>query len=352
MKQAKLPNVKISGIICAVPKNTIENKEFEKVFSLEDIEKSASITGVKTRRIVESNTCTSDLCTAAACRLMEDLNWAPETIDGIIFVSQTPDYRLPATSCIIQERLGLSNECAALDINLGCSGYVYGLWVASNLISTGALKRVLLLVGDTISKIVSPDDRSTAMLFGDAGSATSLEFDVTAKEMNFVLGTDGKGKDNLIVSAGAFRTPVTKDNLIKKPLAEGGSRSENDLFMEGGEIFNFTIKRVPALVKDLLGVSNLEVKDVDYFVFHQANEFILKHLTKKIKLNEEQTPINIGKYGNTSSSSIPLVMVSELAGPLSEGQRKLALVGFGVGYSWGGAIINAGPLRSLKLLEV
>jgi len=308
--------------------------------------------GVKTRRIAESSTCTSDLCFVAAKKLIEDLNWTPETIDGIIFVSQTPDYRLPATSCSIQERLGLSEQCAAFDVNLGCSGYVYGLWIAANFIKTGDMKRVLLLVGDTITKAIAPNDKSTAMLFGDAGSATALEYDESASGVSFVLGTDGKGKENLIISAGGFRNPTTSHNLVRNGKPEGGASSDNDLYMNGGEIFNFTIKRVPALVKDLLDTGNTETKDVDYFVFHQANEFILKHLSKKMKLEKEKCPINIGEFGNTSSASIPLAIVSELSDVLSKSEKKLAMLGFGVGYSWGGALINVGPLSSLGLLEV
>jgi len=352
VKQTKLSNVKIRGIICAVPRNNVDNKAFETVFSPEDIEKSANMTGVRIRRIAEGSICTSDLCTAAAHKLMEDLSWEPETIDGIIFVSQTPDHRLPATSCIIQERLGLSNECAAFDVNLGCSGYVYGLWMASNLIAASALRRVLLLVGDTITKVITPDDKSTAMLFGDAGSATALEYDESATKISFVLGTDGKGKDNLIINAGGFRNPTTTENLARNVDPEKGTYSDNYLYMNGGEIFNFTIKRVPALVKDLLSISDFETKDVDYFVFHQANEFILKHLSRKIKLDQEKCPMNIGKFGNTSSASIPLVIVSELADVLSSNTKKLAMLGFGVGYSWGGVLIDVGPLLSLGLLEV
>lgn len=352
MKQTKVNNVKIKGIVCAVPKEIMNKEKFEKHFSPKDIEKTTKMTGVRTIHIADKDTCTSDLCSLSARDLMMDIKWEPETIDALIFVSQTPDYRIPATSCIVQERLGLSTECIAFDVNLGCSGYVYGLWMASNLISSGAVKRVLLLVGDTASKLNSPDDRSTVMLFGDAGTATALEYDESAFEIDFVLGTDGKGKEHLIIPAGGFRTPVNKENLIRTALPEGGTRGENDLFMDGGEIFNFTIKRVPAILAELLTRNNLENKDIDYFVFHQANEFIIKHLAKKAQLTPQQTPISIDKYGNTSSASIPLTIVSELAGALKSNEKKIMMVGFGVGYSWGGTLINMGPLSCLKLLEV
>jgi len=352
MIQTLASNVNIKGIVCAVPKNIVKNDDFEKYFPKEDINKITEMTGVKERRITNSDTCTSDLCTAAAAKLIEELDWPADTIDGIIFISQTPDYRLPATSCVVQDKLGLSTECMAFDVNLGCSGYVYGLWMAANFIATGALKRILLLVGDTISKAISPNDRSTSMLFGDAASATALEMDETSSTISFVLKTDGKGSDNLIIPAGGYRNPATQENLVRIVQPDGSIRSLNDLYMDGGEIFNFTIKRVPPLVKELLSINNLDVKDIDYFVFHQANEFILKHLAKKLKLSQEQTPISIDRFGNTSSASIPLTITSELQDVLSSNKKKLAMIGFGVGYSWGGALMNAGPLASLRLLEV
>ncbi|NLZ54225.1 MAG: ketoacyl-ACP synthase III [Thermoanaerobacteraceae bacterium] len=352
MIQARIPKVRISGIACAVPKNIVGNENFEQYFSTEDIDKITKMTGVKTRHIADEDTCTSDLCIIAAKTLMKDLGWAPDRVDGIIFISQTPDYRLPATSCIVQDKLGISKECAAFDVNLGCSGYVYGLWMASSFIASGSLKRVLLLVGDTISKAISPNDHSTSMLFGDAGTATALEMDDSSSAMSFVLRTDGKGCNNLIIPAGGYRNPVTQENLVRKVQPVGGIRSENDLYMNGGEIFNFTIKRVPSLIKELLSSNNLDINDIDYFVFHQANEFILMHLAKKLKLSLGQTPINIDRYGNTSSASIPLTITSELSEVLRYNKKKLALIGFGVGYSWGGALVDLGPLASIRLLEV
>lgn len=351
MKQKALKNVLIRGIQCAVPRKIVKNDYFTSFFSNEEIEKSSSMTGVKSRRFADKNICTSDLCVSAARKVMYDLGWDPSTIDGIFFVTQTPDYRLPATSCSIQEKLGLSTECAAFDVNLGCSGYVYGLWLAANLMATGCMKRVLLLAGDTISKAVSPKDRSTVLLFGDAGSATALEFDENAPEMAFVLGTDGRGKENLIIPAGGFREQSSAETVVRCN-GENDFRSREDLFMDGGEIFNFTIQRVPPLVKILLQETKKETSDVDFVVFHQANEFIMKHLAKKLKLNPNQAPSSIGHYGNTSSASIPLTIASELAQTLGNESKTVALVGFGVGYSWGGAMVELGPLASIGVLEV
>lgn len=282
MKQLSLKNARIRGIQCAVPRNIISNEYFISNFAKEDIEKTTAMTGVKSRRFANNKTCTSDLCVAAAKKLMVDLNWEPTSVDGIIFVSQTSDYRIPATSCVLQDVLGLATDCFAFDVNLGCSGYIYGLWMAGNILGSGCAKRVLLLAGDTLSKAFSPHDRSTAMLFGDAGTATALEYDKDAPHMSFVLGTDGKGKENLIIPAGGYREPSGPLTTIRGSTPGLESLGREDIFMDGGEIFNFTIKRVPPLVNNLLQVADVKTTDVNYFVFHQANEFIIKHLAKKL----------------------------------------------------------------------
>lgn len=310
------------------------------------------MTGVRSRRIADKDTCTSDLCVVAAQKLMSDLHWEPSSIDGIVLVTQTPDYRLPATSCVIQDRLALPSECAAFDVNLGCSGYVYGLWMVCSMISTGSMKRMLLLVGDTMSKGISPEDRSTTLLFGDAGTATALEYDDGAPDMTFALGTDGAGVHNLIIPAGGYREQSSPQTTIRRPLSDGSIRSREDLFMDGGEIFNFTIKRVPTLVKLLLEETKMEIPDMDYIIFHQANKFILNYLAKKLKLAPHQVPMSISQYGNTSSGSIPLTMASELAMELRQGDKDIALIGFGVGYSWAGVLTRMAPLQSLGMLEI
>lgn len=351
MTVISIPGVNIAGIVCAVPKNGLDNESFTSSFSLDQINKIAQITGVLTRRIAPENLCTSDLCAKAAEKLLQDLKWESSSVDALIFISQTPDYFLPATSCTVQEKLGLSSNCAAFDINLGCSGYVYGLWLASSIIKAG-LKRVLLLVGDTISKVVSPEDRSTALLFGDAGSATAIEKNENNGENTFLLGTDGKGQNNLIIPAGGFRLRPSENTRQAILYEDGNSRNEEHLYMNGGEIFNFTIQRAIPLVRDLLEKSNYKSEQVDYFVFHQANKFILKHFVKKLKLPSEKVPINIELYGNTSSASIPLVIVTNIAEDLLNSKKKVAMFGFGVGYSWGGALVDLGLLECCNLLEV
>ncbi len=325
--------VRIKGIACAVPGQVSEVSCLSNSFGSESIDKIISSTGVERRHVV-SNECSSDLCLAAAERLLSDLNLDRSTIDTLIFVSQTHDFTLPATACVLQERLNLPMSTAAFDIALGCSGYAYGLWMAGALLSGGGSKRALLLVGDTISKIVSPSDRSVAALFGDAGSATVLEYDPSAPDLPFVLGTDGRGAKNLIVPAGGFRDR----NGDSTDTSEEGVRGPYDLYMNGAEIFAFTLARVPGLVTALHEAITASGKVVDHYVFHQANRFMLDHLVKRMKLPREKVILDVKDVGNTSCASIPLAisLFQGSAGGHLSGQFMLA--GFGVGYSWAGCV--------------
>lgn len=278
-------------------------------------------------------------------KLLEGLNWSPESVDALIFVSQTPDYRLPATACTLHSDLGLSRATIAFDINLGCSGYPYALWLGMTMVQTGAAKRVLLAVGDTVSKMVDPTDRSTALLFGDAGTMTAIEIS-SEGEAFFVLGTDGAGSKNLIVPAGAFRDYSRCGDLR---LAE---KNPNSLYMDGGEIFNFTLRSVPALVAYLEEMTKLQNEAYDFLLFHQANLFMLKHLAKKLKIPIEKMPINIDEYGNTSCASIPLLMTTRLKDHLTRAPLQIGMFGFGVGYSWGAASLRIGPLKFIDAIEL
>lgn len=339
MARARFNRVSIKGISTTVPQDVRDNAFFSSLFSEDERTKMETVTGIQTRHVVTSSECTSDLCEDAARKLLDRLGWEPETVDALLFVTQTPDYILPATACILQHKLGLSTDCAALDINLGCSGYVYGLWQASALVESGSCKRVLLLVGDTCTKFCAPEDKSTVFLFGDAGTATALEYDETASEMAIVLGSDGEGGKNLIIPVGGYREQVSEASLVRALCSDGNTRSPIDLYMHGGEIFNFTIQRVPKLFRTLCEFSDTEAEQFDMVLFHQANMFMLKHLAKKMKLDPEKVPFSIGRYGNTSSASIPLTLTDAIA----EGKERpdsVAMFGFGVGYSWAGLSVR------------
>ena len=344
-KEISVTGARIVGVVSCVPKRIVTNDEFAATFEPEALASALKMIGVETRRHTDALTTTSDLCITAGQHLLQKLAWDPASIDAVIFVSQTPDHVLPATACVIQHALKLSQAGIAFDVNLGCSGYVYALWLGMTMIQSGAAKRVLLAVGDTVSKIVDPKDRATALLFGDAGTMTALEASGTSESCHFVLGSDGAGAPSLIVPDGGFKpAPVKTD-------AAGQVVDQSHLYMDGGEIFNFTLRTIPALVARLMAISNTSVDQQDYFLFHQANLFMLNHLVKKVKIPKERAPVNIQEYGNTSSASIPLLMTSRLRELLLTSALKLSLFGFGVGYSWGGAALTVGPLTCVETIE-
>jgi 3-oxoacyl-[acyl-carrier-protein] synthase-3 len=334
-----VPGVRLRGVVTALPQRRLENTAFVDRFGAEAVADVVKMIGVRSRYWVEDDQTASDLCFAAAERLIATLNWDRASVDALIFVSQTFDHRLPATACVLHGRLGLSSHCQAFDVGLGCSGYVYGIWLAASLISAGC-SRVLVLAGDTISRVVDPSDRATALLFGDAGSATAVERAPEAPPAYFVLGSDGAGAANLIIPGGGFRRPPEDS---RRPAGMDPAH----LFMDGGEVFAFTLRAVPRLVRDTLARASLSVEAVDSFVLHQANQFMLQHLAKKIGA-PERTPVNIDRFGNTSSASIPLVLTTDLAERLVAEQMRIMLVGFGVGYSWGAALFDAPPLDCVE----
>lgn len=343
-REAKVAGARIAGLVSCLPRERVDNSGFAGRFGQAAVDEVVKMIGVQSRRRIAPGATTRDLCRAAGVHLLAGLGWAPDSVDAVIFVSQTPDYRLPATACALQADLGIAPGCIAFDVNLGCSGYPYGLWLAQSMVAGGAARRVLLAVGDTISRIVDPQDRATAMLFGDAGTVTAIEAD-PASGAYFILGSDGRGAANLIVPEGGFRQHVAGDD------ARLDGRDPASLYMDGGEIFNFTLRSVPPLVARTIEQAGAGIEDYDAFLFHQANLFMLKHLAKKSKLAPEKVPLNIDRYGNTSSASIPLLMTTDLADSLRSGRRKLAMFGFGVGYSWASASLDVGPLQICDTIE-
>lgn len=350
MAKVTFHNIRVAGLAAAVPETIRTLEDDVRVFG-EDAAKIADSTGIKQRHVAMRLT-TADLCHAAATKLLDESAIPRNSVDVLIFVSQTPDYPLPATSCCLQSRLNLSLNCAAFDVNLGCSGYVYGLWLASSMIQSRAAGRVLLLVGDTISRNCSPEDRSTALLFGDAGTATLLEYDENSGPSHFVLGTDGSGEDYLKIRAGGSREPTNESALTKCAAEAGNCRSAADLYMNGAEIFAFTLKAVPAMISDLMAVGASDIGCFDHIVFHQANRFMLKHLFKRMKLPKDKCVIEIERFGNTSSASIPLAMVSALRYKLQGSGVRVLLAGFGVGLSWAAASLECGSMIVCDIVVV
>lgn len=345
-REIRTQGARIAGLVSCVPSKVVGNDDFVGKFGEAAVRDVVKMIGVNQRRWADEITSTADLCRAAGTKLMQELDWNPASVDALIFVSQTPDYRLPGTAFVLQTDWNLPTSCIALDINLGCSGYPQALWLGMNLIQTGVARRVLLAVGDTISKIVDPDDRSTSLLFGDAGTVTALEHADTGDAAHFIIGSDGRGARNLIVPEGAFK----RYDAAADPRMAG--KSPECLFMDGSEIFNFTLQAVPRLVSRTLEFAGKDRDAYGAFLFHQANLFMLKHLAKKAGLSADKVPTNIANFGNTSCASIPLLMTTELSQALKEGRQRIGMFGFGVGYSWASASLDVGPLKVLELIEL
>ncbi len=332
----------IKGIASYLPPEKLTNDDLIKDYPDWDVQKIYNKTGISTRAIAGKNECASDLAVAAAERLFAKGICKREEIEFLILCTQSPDYYLPTTACIVQDRLKLPTTCGAFDINLGCSGYVYGLSVVKGMIESGIINNALLITSETYSKYLHPSDRSVRTIFSDGAAATFVSSIESEEELigPFVFGTDGSGYDLLIVHAGGLRTPISQETGTEQTFDDGISRSPQNLFMDGAEIFNFTLKSVPATVEELLKKSKMTIDCIDMYIFHQANAFMLETLRRKMKIPKEKFCINNEHYGNTVSSTIPMAIEQEVEkGNVKKGD-KLMLVGFGVGLSWAGTVMK------------
>lgn len=327
----------IRAISYFLPNEIVSNEELVAEFPEWTVEKIATKVGVNQRHVAKEEETATDLAIKAAEKLFEENpDISRESIDFVLLCTQSPDYFLPSSACIIQNKLGIPTTCGAFDFNLGCSGYVYGLVVAKGLIAAGIAKNVLLLTGETYNKYLHPRDKGNRTIFGDAATATIVSTDGFAEIGNFALGTNGAGANNLIVKTGASRNPEKIGDLTFDE--NGNPHSSDYLFMNGAEIFTFTQKNVPLVVKDTLEKNSLEKDDVNMFVFHQANSYMLNFLRKKIKIDQEKFFVNMSEIGNTVSNSIPIALYDAKKDDLLAG--PVLICGFGVGYSWGGCILK------------
>ena len=344
--------VGIKAMAAAVPHHVINNYEYTEFFPKEQVKEVVDKVGVFERRFADEKTCSSDLCYAAAEKLFSDNDVNREEIDLLIFISQTPDYRMPATSITLQHRLGLSNSCIAFDINLGCSAFMYGLSVAFGMMQTGNIRKALILDGETRSKVYSPRDRRSAFIFGDGGVAALIECDEKFGTSYFSLNSDGSRADLIMIPAGGYRKMSSAETVVEKIIDEyGNMRSEEQGYMNGADVFNFVIREIPRDIKKTLAYAGMSADSFDYIVFHQANNFINSFIAKKMKLDTAKIPSTIAKYGNTSSVSVPLTIVSELKDRLN-GSKNLLLSAFGVGMTWATGIVPFVDCRISDIVEV
>ncbi len=344
--------VGISALAAAVPHTIIKNYEYTQYFPADQVKDVVDKVGIYERRFADENTCSSDLCYAAAEKLIADNNIDRSEIDLLVFISQTPDYRMPATSVILQNRLQLPNSTIAFDINLGCSAFMYGMSVVYSLMQNKGLRKALILDGETRSKVYSPKDRRTAFLFGDGGVAALVERNEHFRKSYFSLNSDGSREGLIKIDAGGYRN-MSSSNTIKEKVVDeyGNIRSDEHGYMHGGDVFNFVIREIPRDIKALLEYAKADKDNFDYIVFHQANNFINSYLAKKLKLDTSKIPSTIEKFGNTSSVSVPLTIVSELKNKLV-GNKRLLMSAFGVGMTWATAIVEFNNCKISDLVEV
>lgn len=315
-----------------LPIDTLSNEDINKLHPDWAIDKIMAKTGIKNRHISGKNEFASDMAIKVSEQLFENNSIKPDSIDFILYCTQSPDYILPTTACIIQDKLGIPKSAGALDFNLGCSGYIYGLALAKGLISSGVAKNILFITSETYSKYIQSSDKSNKTIFGDGSSATIISNEGFAEILDFSLGTDGSGAKNLIIEEGGSRFPRNLENKIEN--------NKSFLFMNGPEIFSFTSKAVPKLVYDTLLKNNFQIENIDLFVFHQANKYMLEHLRKKIEINTDKFYIHIEDCGNTVSSTIPIALKEAIKNNRISNNMNILLAGFGVGYSWGGVILK------------
>jgi 3-oxoacyl-[acyl-carrier-protein] synthase-3 len=328
----------IKAISYYLPEKIVTNEELLQEFPEWSVDKVAAKVGVNSRHLASKNETAGDMAEKAACKLFEEYNIDPKTIDFVMLCTQSPDYFLPSTACILQNRLGIPTTAGAFDYNLGCSGCVYGIVMANSFVKSGLAKNVLVLTAETYQKYLHPSDKSNRSIFGDGAAACLISTEGIAEIGECVLGTDGSGADNLIVKTGAARCKHTTSVVVEDE--DGHQRFDDYLYMNGSAIFNFTLDAVPSMVAQILEKNQMQKDDVDYYVFHQANKFMLNTIRKVCVLPKDKFYVNLEETGNTISSTVMIGLKQNLdAGKITPGM-KVMVTGFGVGLSWGGTILK------------
>jgi 3-oxoacyl-[acyl-carrier-protein] synthase III len=343
----KFKNVGITAMSGCVPENIQYNSELSDLIPKDELENLVNTIGIKEKRVTNPDVCASDLCYYAANELLDSLDIPRDSIDVLIFMSQDGDYRIPATAPSLQHRLGLSKSTASFDINLSCSGYIYSLSTAFAYASQEGINRVLLLDGETFSKLISMKDKSNAPLYGDAGTASLIEKG-NFGDSYFSLNSDGSGVNVLKIDAGGARNRSSLSNLEEVAVEDGNFRSPHQLYMDGMEVFNFAMMNVPKDIKNLLTYAGKELSDLDLIIFHQANKFMTDYFVKRLRYDTAKVPYSLDRFGNTSSASIPLTIITEIRDKI---RKNIVLSGFGAGLSWGSAMMDLSQTTLLPLIE-
>lgn len=349
MASSTLRNVRFAGMATCVPKQVVHNVHDAPPHLRPERERLVRNIGIETRRVCPIWQCFSDLAYDAAEKLLSDLQWSRDEIGALIVVTQSPDYLVPATAIILQDRLGLAHSTIAFDVNLGCSAYPFALQILGSMIASGVIKKGLILLGDRSS--YKHRDPLKDPLFSDAGTATALEYQEGAPPMHFDLNSDGSGYKAIMVPVGGHRNPFQIEHAIARKGEDGFWRSDLDLVLDGPAVLAFSTQRVPPMVETLLEYAGVPKDEIDYFIFHQANRMINETIRKKLKLPEEKVPSSLREFGNTSGASLPVTVSARLREALAAGKKRLLFCGFGVGLSWGGAIVDVESACFPELIE-
>lgn len=345
-------HVSLRGVTGTVPDRSVRSADLP-VFTAEEAELFDKTVGIQNRYIAPDSICSSDLCQDAGERLLAALGWEKDSIDVLLFVSVTGDYKTPPTSAILQDRMGLPQTTFVMDVPMGCCGCMYGITTAGNLLSAGTAKRALVLVGDTGLRMGSMQDKSRVPLFGDSGTAMALEFDSAAEPIHVEINTLGAGYQALMTPHGGYRHPLTKESFENEDFGNGIIRAPKDALINGMDVFSFAISKPPVSVKAMMERLGLDKdNDVDYFLIHQANKLIVDRIVKKLKLDESKVPYNLQEFGNLGGASIPMLMTTRIADALSSHPLTLVCSSFGLGLTWGTMVIKTNAVRVVSLNKI
>ena len=353
MARWNIHNVRMTGVSACVPKEVVHSEDFP-FFDKEGAEVFNNTVGIRERRLGPDSLCASDMCQAAAEKLLAELGWEKESVDMLVFESVTGDYKTPPTSCLLQDRLGLSEDCFCVDIPMGCCGCMYAMNVAANMLSNGDIRRALLLIGDTALRMGSMQDKSRVPLFGDMGTAIALEYDPSAQPIMIDFHTQGSGYKALMTPHGGYRHPITEESFVQEDFGNGIIRAPKDTLIDGLAVFTFAISKPAKTVANMMEELHIDKdNDIDYYLIHQANKLIVDRLVKKLKLPAEKVPYNLEEFGNTGGASVPGLMVTRLREQLQqEGNKRLLCSSFGLGLSWGTMLLNVEKLVIPELIEI